>query len=154
MSDPSKKRKFSKILSMDEHIEFIASSNFFLTCPGTAMPICHHIVESMFVGTVPITLYGNLLFPKLNSNNSLMFDNYSDLYESIKRALTINDEDFIQMKKEVLSYYDKHLSPSSFLNNFQSQKLPVTLYMNVDGHTLDARRERFGLPRLFPLPKN
>ena len=29
ISDPSKKRRLSKILSMDEHIEFIASSNFF-----------------------------------------------------------------------------------------------------------------------------
>ena len=154
ISDPSQKRKLSKILTMDEHIEFISSSKFFLTCPGTAMPLCHHIVESMFVGTVPISSYGNLLFPKLDHTNSLIFNNYSDLYESVKKALTIDDDEFNLMRKCVLAYYNQNLSPSAFLRDFQSLKFPTTLYMNIDGHTLDSRRERLGLPRLFPLPKN
>ena len=58
------------------------------------------------------------------------------------------------MRKCALAYYNQNLSPSAFLRDFQSLKLPTTLYMNVDGHTLDSRRERLGLPRLFPLPKN
>jgi len=154
ISDPSQKRKLSKILTMDEHMEFISSSKFFLTCPGTAMPICHHIVESMFVGTVPISSYGHLLFPKLDNTNSLIFNNYSELYESVKKALLIDDEEFNLMRENVLAYYKQNSSPFAFLTNFQSLKFPSTLYMNVDGHTLDSRRERFGLSRLFPLPKN
>ena len=154
ISDPSKKRKFSKILSMDEHMEFISSSKFFLTCPGTAMPLCHHIIESMFLGTVPITSYGNLLFPKLDDNVSLKFNKYSELYECIKNALTTNDDEYNQMKLKTLNYYENNLSPVSFLNNFQSTQLPFSISMNIDGHTLDERRERFGLSRLFPLPKN
>ena len=153
-SDPSKKRKLSKILSIEQHMNLIASSQFFLTCPGTAMPICHHIVESMYVGTVPITSYGDLLFPKLTRNNSFKFSNFSDLYDSINKALTINDEEYIEMSKQSFNYYDEHLSPESFSMNFKSLKLPINLYMNVDGHTLDSRRERFGLDRLFPLPNN
>ena len=131
-----------------------SSSKFFLTCPGTAMPLCHHIIESMFLGTVPITSYGNLLFPKLDDNASFKFNKYSELYECIKNALTIKDDVYNQMKLKTLNYYENNLSPVSFLNNFQSTQLPFSISMNVDGHTLDERRERFGLSRLFPLPKN
>ena len=155
ISDPSKKRKASKILSTKEHIELIASAKFFLTAPGTAMPLCHHLVESMFLGTIPITPYGDLLFPKLdNGINSLNFKSYSELYNCIDKALSISDNDSEEMRANVLDYYEKNLSHSSFLNNFQTFKLPINLYMNIDGHTLDSRRERFGLPRLFPLPKS
>ena len=119
------------------------------------MPLCHHLVESMILGTIPITPYGNLLFPKLEHNkNSFLFKNYSELYTSIKKILTMNDNEVNEMKKEVLDYYDKNLSPLSFLNNFQTLKLPINIYMNIDGHSLDSRRERFGLPRLFPPPKS
>ena len=68
--------------------------------------------------------------------------------------LLIDDEEFNLMRENVLAYYKQNSSPFAFLTNFQSLKFPSTLYMNVDGHTLDSRRERLGLPRLFPLPKN
>ena len=108
----------------------------------------------MFLGTAPITSYGNLLFPSLDNNNSLSFNNFDDLYKCVKKALTFTDEDYLKMRNNVLHYYNRHLSPSSFLDNFDKCKLPLNIYMNIDGHSLDERRERFGLARLFPLPKS
>ena len=155
ISDPSKKRKLSKLLSIEEHINFISRAKFFLTCPGTAMPLCHHMIESIFLGTVPISSYGNLLYPKLENNkNSLLFYNYTDLYDCIKKALVVRDDEYNNMRNATLNYYKVNLSPASFLNNFQSLEFPVNMFMNVDGHTLDSRRERFGLPRLFPKPNS
>jgi len=154
ISDPSQKRKYSKILTMDEHVEFISSSNFFLTCPGTAMPLCHHMVESIFLGTVPITSYGNLLYPALDNKNSLQFTSYQDLYQCIKKALTMDDKEFNQMNTKILDYYDKYMSPFAFLKKFETMQVPFNIFMNIDGHSLDERRVRFGLPRLFPLAKN
>ena len=154
ISDPSKKRKHSKILNIQEHLNFIASSKFFLTCPGTAMPLSHHLIESMFLGTVPITSYGNLLFPSLDNSNSLAFSSFEDLHKCIKKALTITNEDYFKMRINTLDYYSRYLSPRSFLNTFMKYKFPLNIYMNIDGHTLDERRERFGLTRLFPLPKS
>ena len=155
ISDPSKKRKLSKILTMQEHMYFTSISNFFLTCPGTAMPLSHHIIESMFLGTVPITSYGHLMFPRLENNiNSLMFNNYLELKKCIDLSLTISQDKIFQLKKSTITYYEQSLSPSSFLKKFETYKMPLNLYMNVDGHTLDSRRERFGLNRLFPKPKS
>ena len=155
ISDPSKKRRLSKILTMDQHMHFISLSKFFLTCPGTTMPLSHHLVESMFLGTVPISLYGNLLFPKLENNiNSFYFKNFTELNHCVEKSLSISDDEHENIQNSVLEYYENHLSPSSFLNYFENRILPLNLYMNVDGHTLDSRRERFGLPRLFPNPKS
>ena len=136
-------------------MHFISLSKFFLTCPGTTMPLSHHLVESMFLGTAPISLYGNLLFPKLENNiNSFYFKNFTELNHCIEKSFSISYDEQEDIQNSVLEYYENHLSPSSFLNYFENRILPLNLYMNVDGHTLDSRRERFGLPRLFPNPKS
>jgi len=30
--------------------------------------------------------------------------------------------------------------------------LPINIIMNIDGHSYDERRNRFGLSRVYPLP--
>ena len=86
--------------------------------------------------------------------NSFYFKNFTELNHCVEKSLSISDDEHEDIQNSVLEYYENHLSPSSFLNYFENSILPLNLYMNVDGHTLDSRRERFGLPRLFPNPKS
>ena len=152
LSDPSKKRKKSKIFTIDKHMEIISKANFFLTCPGTAMPLCHHLIESLFLGTVPITSYGNLIYPFLDTKNSFSFSNYEELSRSIDNALSLEVEKKISMQENAKKYYDQHLSSNSFLELFLQKKIPINIIMNIDGHSYDERRNRFGLSRVYPLP--
>ena len=152
LSNPSKKRKESKIFTIDKHMEIISKANFFLTCPGTAMPLCHHLIESLFLGTVPITSYGNLIYPFLDTSNSFSFSNYEELNRSIDSALSLEVEKKVLMQENAKKYYDQHLSPNSFLDLFLQKKTPINIIMNIDGHSYDERRNRFGLSRVYPLP--
>jgi len=152
LSNPSKRRKESKIFSIDKHMEIISKANFFLTCPGTAMPLCHHLIESLFLGTVPITSYGHLIYPFLDNSNSFSFNNYEELNRSIDSALSLEVEKKIFMQENAKKYYDQHLSPHSFLELFLQKKMPINIIMNIDGHSYDERRNRFGLSRVYPLP--
>ena len=152
LSDPSKKRKKSKIFTIDKHMEIISKANFFLTCPGTAMPLCHHLIESLFLGTVPITSYGNLIYPFLDTKNSFSFSNYEELSRSIDSALSLEVEKKISMQENAKKYYDQHLSSNSFLELFLQKKIPINIIMNIDGHSYDERRNRCGLSRVYPQP--
>ena len=152
LSNPSKKRKESKIFTIDKHMEIISKANFFLTCPGTAMPLCHHLIESLFLGTVPITSYGNLIYPFLDTSNSFSFNNYEELNRSIDSALSLEVEKKVFMQENAKKYYDQHLSPHSFLELFLQKKMPLNIIMNIDGHSYDERRNRFGLSWVYPQP--
>ena len=133
-------------------MEIISKANFFLTCPGTAMPLCHHLIESLFLGTVPITSYGNLIYPFLDNSNSFSFSNYDELNKAIDKALILSDEKKIRMQLNAINYYDKNLSPNAFLKLFLEKNTPLNIIMNIDGHSYDERRSRFGLERIYPLP--
>ena len=91
-------------------MEIISKANFFLTCPGTAMPLCHHLIESLFLGTVPITSYGHLIYPFLDTSNSFSFSNYEELSRSIDSALSLEVEKKILCKK-----MQKNITISTYL---------------------------------------
>ena len=56
------------------------------------------------------------------------------------------------MQENAKKYYDQHLSSNSFLELFLQKKIPINIIMNIDGHSYDERRNRFGLSRVYPLP--
>ena len=105
-------------LSNIEHLKFISKSNFFLTAPGTGMPLCHHLIEAIKFRSIPITSYGHLLNPQLTKDNSLSFDNYRSLYAAIEKSLLMKDEEIKKTQDHLISLYNDHLSPESFLEKF------------------------------------
>ena len=71
-----KKTKYK--LNFKENLNLLSLSCFKLNCPGVVMPLSHHLIEGIKVGSIPITNCNNLIFPNLNNENSLI---YSNLYE-------------------------------------------------------------------------
>ena len=107
-------KKTSSKLSNIEHLKLIAQSSFFLTAPGTGMPMCHHIIEAIKFGTIPITSYYNLLNPKLDSNLCLTFQSFADLYSVIEKAIFMKDDEKEFKKNNLINFYNESLSPESF----------------------------------------
>ena len=107
-------KKTSSKLSNIEHLKLIAQSSFFLTAPGTGMPMCHHIIEAIKFGTIPITSYSNLLNPKLDSNLCLNFQSFADLYSVIEKAIFMKDDEKEFKKNNLINFYNQSLCPESF----------------------------------------
>ena len=149
LSDPSKNREKRKILSYNSHMKLISESKFFITAPGVNMPLSHHIIESMIVGTVPITSSGIYLRPNLDEKNSISFFNKNDLINAIHKALNINEESYFNLRNNIMNYYDKHMCPESFSKKFNIKNFPCEIFTNVDGVTYDERQVRYGFDRIF-----
>jgi hypothetical protein len=111
-------KKTSYILNFKENFNLLSSSCFNLNCPGVVMPLCHHLIEGMKVGSIPITNCEKLLSPNLGLDISLQYSNIDQLINQIQKAIIMNDDDIMLMREKVIDYYKSHLSPESFKLNF------------------------------------
>lgn len=142
LSDHTKYYKQKKILDYTTHLKTISQSKFFLCMPGTSMPLCYHLTESMLVGTVPILSYQKYLKPELNKSNSLSFYDEKTLISSVNKALYITDNHYDLMQKNILLYYKKYISMHSFLKKFSNKNFPLEVFLNVDHYSYDKKISR------------
>jgi hypothetical protein len=118
----------------------ISQYNFFIACPGVAMPLSHNIFEAMSVGTTPILHkdYANMFNPALiDHENALIYEDETFL-DVIKQAIGIPDEDAAKMNRHTLEYYNQHLTPKAIV-----QKL-----IDNDTNTYYLNAERASVARL------
>ena len=111
-------KKTSYKLNFKQNFNLLNDSCFNLSCPGVVMPLCHHLIEGIKVGSIPITNCEKLLLPSLNKEVSLQYSSLDQLIEKIDEALTMDNEKILYMRKKVLNYYNSNLSPESFKKNF------------------------------------
>ena len=112
-------KKTSYILNFKENLNLLNNSCFNLNCPGVVMPLCHHLVEGMKVGSIPITNCEGLIHPNLSTKNSLQYSNINELIVKINQALYMPNDQILDMRSEVFKYYNSHLSPAKFKSSFQ-----------------------------------
>ena len=99
----------------DRWVDALASSDFFLACPGVDMPLCHNLIEAMAGGAIPILQYANYLpTPLENRVNALTFDSADSLRQAVKTALGMSPAEVVQLRANVSAYYRKHLAPGCF----------------------------------------
>jgi hypothetical protein len=82
------------------------------------MPLCHHLIEGIKVGSIPITNCEKLLSPYLTEEISLQYSNINQLIEKFHEALVMKNDEILYMREKVLNYYKKNLSPENFKKNF------------------------------------
>ncbi len=115
-------KKSKTNLSNSEHLELISKSNFLLTAPGGDMPLCHHLIEGIKMRTIPISNYADLHKPVLSENNYIHFNDFKTLHESILLALSMTDDEIKNKQNNLEKFYNKKLSPNSFLYAFENRK--------------------------------
>ena len=111
-------KKTSYILNFKNNFNFYRNSCFHLTCPGAVMPLCHHLIEGMKVGSIPITNCEKLVSPNLDSNMSLHYSSIDQLNNQIKKALDMKEDEIMNMREKVFDYYEQYLSPKYFKLKF------------------------------------
>ena len=112
-----KKTKYT--LNFKENLDLLSDSCFNLSCPGVVMPLCHHLIEGIKVGSIPITNCEKLLSPYLTEEISLQYSNINQLIEKFHEALVMKNDEVLFMREKVLNYYDANLSPKNFKENFK-----------------------------------
>ena len=111
-------KKTSYTLNFKDNFNLLSKSCFNLSCPGVVMPLCHHLIEGIKVGSIPITNCEKLLVPNLTSNNSLNYSNLDQLVEKFHKALCMKNEEIMYMREKVIQYYNSNLSPEYFKKEF------------------------------------
>lgn len=112
-------KKTSYTLNFENNFKLLSNSCFNLSCPGVVMPLCHHLIEGIKVGSIPITNCERLLFPNLNVDTSLQYSNLDELIEKIHEALIMSEDKILFMRSKVQEYYKSNLSPERFKENFK-----------------------------------
>lgn len=107
----------------EEWLGTLARSHFFLACPGVRYPMSHNIVESMAVGSIPITQYPEMFFPPLeDGKNCLVFNNEMELKIAIKNAMTMGDSAVKAMAQGAIDYYEEYLAPIASISRLVSHQ--------------------------------
>ena len=131
------------LFTLENWLEVLARSNFYIALPGFSMPFSHNVVEAMSVGTIPILQYPEMFTPPLtNLVDCLSFDSKSDLIDKINLALNLNTEKILAMRENVLKYYDENLEPETAVDKL-FDKLPTVrkLYLNAEHNSVAKLKE-------------
>ena len=110
----------------------LAKSDFFVACPGGAMPICHNVAEAMAVGTIPILEYPEYLDPPLRHGvNCLAFTGPDELLRIMRRAFQMKPAQIATMRKAARLYFEKYFAPGLFAKAVMEARQPeLTLLFN------------------------
>jgi hypothetical protein len=100
----------NRILQSD-WLRTLASAHFFLCLPGTDYPMCHHTIEAMACGTIPILQYPEHFEPPLvPGENCLSFSHPDDLLTTLRRAIEMPLTEIEMLRTNARNYYHRHLS--------------------------------------------
>lgn len=105
----------------------IAKADFFLCCPGSSQPVCHHLTEAMSVGTIPILQYAGRITPMLvDCVDAICFHDHDSLIDAIDRAGGMSTADIAAMRRRVAEFYDKYLCGTRFLTRLRDGDLDTS----------------------------
>ena len=115
----------------------LSKTDFFICPPGFCMPMCHNIIEAMAVGAIPVTNYPEWLNPTLkHMENCIVFDDRNDLIMKIEETLDMGQQKISELRRNVIDYYENHLSPRKFVSDIESRKeSELTILMITDRNT-------------------
>ena len=110
-------------IKLNEWFKLVSSSDFFICLSGTDYPMCHHTIESMALGTIPIISYPEWFFPPLeHMKNAVVYSGKEDFIEKVKDALNMPPTAINNMRINVIEYYEQYLSNENFIRKFESQR--------------------------------
>ncbi|MBD8084321.1 hypothetical protein [Chryseobacterium caseinilyticum] len=111
-------------IAMNDVREHLSYFNFYLCCPGVVMPLCHNVIEAMSVGTIPLIEkeYAQVMYPNLQDRvNAIIFDDLEHLNQILADKLfNLSEEEISSLKKNVLEYYKKYLTPEGVVKNINN----------------------------------
>ena len=108
-------------IPVEEWLGVLARARFFLALPGAMKPFAHNIVESLFVGAVPVTEYGDIFCPPLRDGiECIRFSGKEQLVKALRRALSMDERDYRVMSTNATKYFDRYLDGAKFVEMLES----------------------------------
>jgi len=105
----------------EDWLKILSSGDFYLCLPGMGMPWSHNAFEAMAVGTIPIIQYNSLFNPALvHMENCLAYSSYDSLNTALDLALNMEAAAIQQIKAQVISYYEEHISTKQIIKRIQT----------------------------------
>ena len=131
------------ILPLEQWMELMSRSEFFIAPPGVLMPFSHNIIEAMAVGTIPITQYGHMFDPPLlDEETCLSFENEEELRKRIDDAINMSNEEITRMRQNVLEYYDTHLDAKAVVGKIYERRDELERVYLIAGHLSIAAMDK------------
>lgn len=122
--------------------EELARFDFFLAPSGVVMPLCHNLPEAMLAGCIPILQYGHLLDPPLiDGVDCLRFIDERGLVEALDRVRRMSSEEVIRMRKAVLAYHRKNMTPTAVVARLESIR-EGKIHLNGEQASVDVLRRK------------
>ncbi|QDT05623.1 hypothetical protein K227x_40240 [Rubripirellula lacrimiformis] len=107
-------------VSASDWLPAIASADFFLCCPGSSQPTCHHLIEAMSVGTIPIIEYGDRVTPPLvDGETAICFSGRTGLIDAVHQIDEMPKHKIQTMRRNVADFYDAHLCGATFMQGLR-----------------------------------
>ena len=108
-------------------------ADFFLACPGVAMPLCHNLLEALLCGTVPILEYHRYLHPALeHGKNCLTYHDRASLIEAINQAIAMPSDQVIALRRGAYDYFQQNCLRGQFVRKLlDNPASEVTLLFNA-----------------------
>jgi hypothetical protein len=131
-------------LNVQEFMEMLGQSDFYLSPPGVTMPLCHNVVEAMFMGAVPVLQYPEFFNPPLeNDVNCIVFRDRADLIRRVAKILEMAPVRIAELRHQAMVYYDRHLSPEAVVGRIveRGDKLR-TIYLLSEQGSVEKLRKR------------
>lgn len=124
----------------------MARHDLFLAPAGVIMPLCHNLTEAMSVGCIPVLQHAHLMHPPLKDRvNCLAYRDVAGLRAALVEVQHMSEEDVLAMRRNVLSYYQKHLSPEAVVGCLEHGKGRLTrVHLNAEHLSVDLLRKRAG----------
>jgi hypothetical protein len=110
--------EFKHLMHGADWLPTLASTSFFLCCPGAAQPMCHNVIEAMSVGAIPVIEYADRFVPSLQDNvNAICFRGTGRFCDALDRIDQLSAEQVQRIRANVIDYYDRYLRGDQFLRN-------------------------------------
>lgn len=117
-------------LDVRDYWDIVSRSDFFLGLSGTDYPMCHNVIESMSIGTIPVLGYGEWFFPPLeHGKNAVIYSDVQDLKAKIYDVLNMDERSIRRMRGHVIEYYETHLTSQSFVSKVETNQDKVMTLM-------------------------
>jgi len=105
--------------------------------------MCHNVVESLAVGTIPIIGYPDWFFPPLeHRKNAIIYSGKEDLMQKVHEVFEMSSDDIADMRKNVIDFYEKYMTAEYFMRRFEASSGKVDTIMLHPRMVCDQKKTR------------